>query len=77
MSIPNGTQNEAKVGALLLGVLSEEDANVVAAEEEVTKCLAAVDRHKQRRLMLREALRALGVDPDNTQLAVGSVPNNE
>ena len=57
--------DEDNVTTFLLRVLSEEDVNVVAAEEKLTKCLAAVEHHKQQVLMLREALRALGVDPDD------------
>lgn len=64
MSILLGPELDENVATFLLGALSEEDTNVVTAEEELTKRLAAVEHHKKRVLMLREALRALGVDPD-------------
>lgn len=56
-----------KVVAFLLAALSGEDANVIVAEEEVTRCLAAVEQHKRRVLALREALKALGAEPDRQE----------
>jgi len=67
MSILKGPPREETVAALLLGLLSKEDANVVAAEEELTKCLAVFERQKQQVLALREALSVLGQDPDRLE----------
>jgi hypothetical protein len=64
MSIPKAPSSEEKVLSFLLGVLSEEDVNLVAAEEELNRHLAIVEHHNKRVLALRETLSALGQDPD-------------
>lgn len=66
MSTLNSPKEDGNVPSFLLALLSEEDANVITAEEELAKRLAAVEHHKERVLMLREALEALGVDPDDS-----------
>ena len=67
MSTLYGAKLNDKVAALLFGVLSEEDSNVVACEEKLTGCLAAVDHHRKRVAALREALEALGVNPGDPE----------
>jgi len=67
MSTLKGAKLNKNVAAFLLAALSEEDANVVTAEEELAKHLAAVEHHKERALMLREALEALGAEPDRPE----------
>ena len=59
-----------EVATYLLHALVREDTNVVTADEEQTKCLAAVDYHRERAPTLRAALRSLGTD-------VGAVAPNE
>ncbi len=68
MSTLNEVKNEEEVIAFLLEALCAEDANVVAAEEEVARRLAVVKGRKERVLALREALKALGIDPDDPQV---------
>jgi hypothetical protein len=51
------------VGKVLLEMLLQEDSSIVAAHAEVERCLSAFERRLSRVRQLREALRALGVEP--------------
>lgn len=54
--------DDTNVTTMLLAFLAEEEANVASAEEEVLRCTAAVEHHKERIRRLRAALEALGVE---------------
>jgi hypothetical protein len=62
MSIHFGHPVGTNVATMLLSLLLEEEANVVSAEEEVTRCQTKAERHRQKVAKLRQALQALGID---------------
>lgn len=73
MSRHSGPICDENVVTYLLQALSEEDRNVVACEEKLNSCLAAVEHHTKRVLALRQALKALGAAPENPEV----MPNAE
>ncbi len=67
MSLPKPYYQDEAVTTLLLNQLVEEEVSLNAASQQLGKCVASAQHHSERVQQLKDALKALGIEPSSSE----------